>query len=91
MSITVLIFAAAAVIFFMVLFTVIPVGLWISAVAAGVQVSLFSLVAMRLRRVPPTRIILPLIKADKAGIEVTQNQLEAHFLAGGNVDRSWTP
>jgi uncharacterized protein YqfA (UPF0365 family) len=87
MSITVLIFAAAAVIFFMVLFTVIPVGLWISAVAAGVQVSLFSLVAMRLRRVPPTRIILPLIKADKAGIEVTQNQLEAHFLAGGNVDR----
>jgi uncharacterized protein YqfA (UPF0365 family) len=87
MSITVLIFAAAAVIFFMVLFTVIPVGLWISAVAAGVRVSLFSLVAMRLRRVPPNRIILPLIKADKAGIEVNQNQLEAHFLAGGNVDR----
>jgi uncharacterized protein YqfA (UPF0365 family) len=87
MSITVLIFAAAAVIFFMVLFTVIPVGLWISAVAAGVRVSLFSLVAMRLRRVPPNRIILPLIKADKAGIDVSQNQLEAHFLAGGNVDR----
>jgi uncharacterized protein YqfA (UPF0365 family) len=42
---------------------------------------------MRLRRVPPNRIILPIIKADKAGIEVTQNELEAHYLAGGNVDR----
>jgi uncharacterized protein YqfA (UPF0365 family) len=87
MSISVLIIAAAAVIFFMILFTVIPVGLWISAVAAGVRVGLFSLVAMRLRRVPPQRIILPLIKADKAGIDVEQNQLEAHYLAGGNVDR----
>jgi len=50
-------------------------------------VGLFSLVAMRLRRVPPQKIILPLIKADKAGIPVGQNQLEAHYLAGGNVDR----
>ncbi|MEX2535790.1 MAG: flotillin-like protein FloA [Trueperaceae bacterium] len=87
MSISVLIIAAVAVIFFMILFTVIPVGLWISAVAAGVKVSLVSLVAMRLRRVPPHRIILPLIKADKAGLDVEQNQLEAHFLAGGDVDR----
>ena len=87
MSISVLIIAAVAVVFFMILFTVIPVGLWISAVAAGVRVSLVSLVAMRLRRVPPNKIILPLIKADKAGIDVEQNQLEAHYLAGGNVDR----
>ena len=87
MSITVLIIAAVAVLFFLILFTFIPVGLWISAVAAGVQVSLTSLVAMRLRRVPPNRIILPLIKADKAGIDVEQNQLEAHYLAGGDVDR----
>ncbi|HEX7004673.1 MAG TPA: flotillin-like protein FloA [Trueperaceae bacterium] len=87
MSISVLIIAAVAIIFFMILFTVIPVGLWISAVAAGVRVSLTSLVAMRLRRVPPNRIILPLIKADKAGIDVEQNQLEAHYLAGGDVDR----
>jgi uncharacterized protein YqfA (UPF0365 family) len=87
MSISVLVTAAAAVLFFMILFTVIPVGLWISAVAAGVRVGLISLVAMRLRRVPPNRIIMPLIKADKAGIDVEQNQLEAHYLAGGNVDR----
>ena len=82
-----IILAGAIVLFFIILFSVIPIGLWISAVAAGVRVSLTSLVAMRLRRVPPHRIILPLIKADKAGIEVNQNQLEAHYLAGGNVDR----
>jgi uncharacterized protein YqfA (UPF0365 family) len=86
-DIPLLFLAGAIVLFFLVLFTVIPVGLWVSAVAAGVKVSLLSLVAMRLRRVPPHRIILPLIKADKAGIDVTQDQLEAHFLAGGNIDR----
>jgi len=86
-DIGILILAGAVILFFLILFTVIPVGLWVSAVAAGVKVSLLSLVAMRLRRVPPHRIILPLIKADKAGIDVTQDQLEAHFLAGGNIDR----
>jgi len=87
MDIPLLILAGTVVLFFIILFNFIPVGLWISAVAAGVKVSLFSLLAMRLRRVPPNQIILPLIKADKAGIEVNQNQLEAHFLAGGNVNR----
>lgn len=87
MDIGILVLAGAIILFFLILFTVIPVGLWVSAVAAGVKVSLLSLVAMRLRRVPPHRIILPLIKADKAGIDVSQDQLEAHFLAGGNVDR----
>jgi len=87
MSTTLLIVAGATVLFFLILFSVVPIGLWISAIAAGVQVGLPSLVAMKLRRVPPNRIILPLIKADKAGIEVEQNQLEAHYLAGGNVDR----
>ena len=87
MDIGILLIAGAVVLFFLILFTVVPVGLWVSAIAAGVKVSLLSLVAMRLRRVPPHRIILPLIKADKAGIDVGQNQLEAHFLAGGNVDR----
>lgn len=86
-GLSLLIIAGAVLIFFLILFTIIPVGLWISAVAAGVKVSLTSLVAMRLRRVPPSRIILPLIKADKAGIDVNQNQLEAHYLAGGDVNR----
>jgi len=87
MDIGILVVAGVVVLFFLILFTIIPIGLWVSAVAAGVKVSLLSLVAMRLRRVPPHRIILPLIKADKAGIDVGQDQLEAHFLAGGNIDR----
>lgn len=87
MDFTLLIIAVAAIIFLSVFFFFIPVGLWISALAAGVRISIASLIGMRLRRVPPHKIILPLIKADKAGIEVNQNQLEAHFLAGGNVDR----
>jgi uncharacterized protein YqfA (UPF0365 family) len=82
-----LIIAGAIILFFLILFTFIPVGLWIAAISAGVRVSLISLVAMRLRRVPPARIINPLIKAEKAGLDAEQNQLEAHFLAGGNVDR----
>lgn len=65
----------------------VPVGLWISALAAGVKLSMFNLIGMRLRRVRPIRIVLPLIKATKAGINVNANQLEAHLLAGGNVDR----
>lgn len=65
----------------------VPVGLWISAFAAGVHVSIFTLIGMRLRRVPPSRIILPLIKSAKAGLDVNVNQLEAHYLAGGNVDK----
>ncbi|MHB8917343.1 MAG: flotillin-like protein FloA [Desulfocucumaceae bacterium] len=70
-----------------VLFSFVPVGLWISAMAAGVRIGIFTLVGMRLRRVPPAQIVVPLIKADKAGLSITVNQLEAHFLAGGNVDR----
>ncbi|KGX83509.1 flotillin-like protein FloA [Pontibacillus marinus] len=70
-----------------VLFTFIPVMLWISALAAGVRISIFTLVGMRLRRVVPNRVINPLIKAHKAGLNLQTNQLESHYLAGGNVDR----
>ncbi|WP_243386278.1 flotillin-like protein FloA [Bacillus kexueae] len=70
-----------------VLFTFVPVMLWISALAAGVRISIFTLIGMRLRRVIPSRVINPLIKAHKAGLDVTTNQLESHYLAGGNVDR----
>ncbi|HWR60688.1 MAG TPA: flotillin-like protein FloA [Clostridia bacterium] len=65
----------------------VPLGLWISSLAAGVNVGIFNLVGMRLRRVVPSRIVNPLIKARKAGLAVSVNQLEAHYLAGGNVDR----
>ncbi|WML30659.1 flotillin-like protein FloA [Neobacillus sp. OS1-32] len=74
-------------IFFGILLSFIPVMLWISALAAGVRISIFTLVGMRLRRVIPGRVVNPLIKAHKAGLNVTTNQLESHYLAGGNVDR----
>ncbi|HHY72967.1 MAG TPA: flotillin-like protein FloA [Bacillus bacterium] len=70
-----------------VLFTFVPVMLWISALASGVRVSIFTLIGMRLRRVIPSRVINPLIKAVKAGLNINTNQLESHYLAGGNVDR----
>ncbi|MBU5245533.1 MULTISPECIES: flotillin-like protein FloA [Bacillus] len=70
-----------------VFFTFVPVMLWISALAAGVKISIFTLVGMRLRRVIPNRVVNPLIKAHKAGLDVGTNQLESHYLAGGNVDR----
>lgn len=70
-----------------ILFTFVPVALWISALSAGVKVGLFTLVGMRLRRVVPSRVINPLIKAYKAGLDVSTNQLESHYLAGGTVDR----
>ena len=69
------------------LFTFVPVGLWISALAAGVKVGIFDLIGMRLRRVSPSKIVNPQIKAEKAGLNVSVSKLEAHYLAGGNVDR----
>lgn len=76
-----------AILILAVFFTLVPVALWISAMAAGVRVSIFTLIGMRLRRVIPSRIVNPLIKAHKAGLNVAINQLESHYLAGGNVDR----
>ncbi|NLO90088.1 MAG: flotillin-like protein FloA [Clostridia bacterium] len=77
-----LIFSAVVLLFYF-----IPVGLWISALAAGVKVGIVTLIGMRLRRVPPVKIVAPLIKAVKAGLDLTVDKLEAHYLAGGNVDR----
>ena len=65
----------------------VPVRLWIEAVFAGVRVGLGDLVGMRLRKVDPAAVIRPLIAATKAGLQLTTKQLEAHYLAGGHVDR----
>lgn len=67
-------------------FSFVPLGLWISALASNVKVSIFTLIGMKLRRVKPNRIIQPLIKGRKAGLDISVDQLEAHYLAGGNVD-----
>ncbi len=68
-------------------FSFVPVGLWISAAAADVRVGIFYMIGMKLRRVPPHRIVNALIKAEKAGLDISIDKLEAHYLAGGNVDR----
>ncbi|KPB05305.1 MULTISPECIES: flotillin-like protein FloA [Bacillaceae] len=86
-TLIILLAVVLGIIFLSVLLTFVPVMLWISALAAGVRVSIFTLVGMRLRRVIPSRVINPLIKAHKAGLAVSTNQLESHYLAGGNVDR----
>ncbi|SFC01334.1 flotillin-like protein FloA [Butyrivibrio sp. YAB3001] len=83
---TTIITAALIILLLVVFFTIIPVGMWISAVASGVKISIFTLVGMKLRRVKPAKIVDPMIKATKAGLDVKTNQLEAHYLAGGNVD-----
>ncbi len=64
----------------------VPLGLWVTALASGVNVSVFSLFGMRLRRVRPERIIHPMIKGTKAGLALNINQLESHLLSGGRVD-----
>ncbi len=69
------------------LFWAVPVGLWITAYASGVRVKLTNLVGMRFRKVAPREIILPLISATKAGLKLNIDELEAHFLAGGELHR----
>lgn len=81
-----LIIVIAVVCLIAVFLTFVPLGLWISSLAANVKVSIFNLVGMRLRRVVPSKIVIPLIKSTKAGMGLNVNQLEAHYLAGGNVD-----
>ncbi len=71
----------------LIILSFIPVGLWISALSAGAKVGIMDLIGMRLRRVSPAKIVNPLIKSEKAGLAVPVGQLEAHYLAGGNVDR----
>jgi uncharacterized protein YqfA (UPF0365 family) len=65
----------------------VPIPLWIAAWASGAYVGLFTLIAMRLRRVPPGTVVTARISAVKAGLDISLNDLEAHFLAGGNVVR----
>lgn len=82
-----LIILALVILFLAIFFSVIPVRLWIAAISSNVKVSLFALVGMKLRRVKPNMVVLPMIRATKAGIDVDINQLESHLLAGGKVGR----
>lgn len=82
-----IILIGVAVLLVALFFAFVPMGLWISAVASGVKISIINLVGMKLRRVTPSKIVLAMIKATKAGLALKVNQLEAHYLAGGDVDK----
>lgn len=86
MNLQLIVIPVIIVAFIVAFFTIIPIGLWISAIASGVRVSVITLIGMKLRRVKPANIILPKIKASKAGIDVSINQLESHYLSGGKVN-----
>ena len=81
------IIAAIVIVVLMVLFHFIPFGMWVRALSSGVHVPLHSLAGMRLRRIKPEKVVYPLIKANKAGLNLSASQLETHLLAGGNIDR----
>src|SRR6188768_1920092 len=75
----------AGIILFFVFLYFVPVNLWITAIFSGVRVGLAELVFMRIRKVPPSVVVESLITATKAGLKLTSNELETHYLAGGNV------
>jgi len=85
--ITYIVIAAAALVLLWIFFYFVPVGLWVSALAAGVPLGPMTFIGMRLRKVNPHKVVFPMIAAWKAGIKLSVSELEAHFLAGGNVER----
>lgn len=70
-----------------VFFYYVPLFLWFSALVSGVHVSIIQLVLMRIRKVPPSIIVQALIEAHKAGLDLKRDELEAHYLAGGHVQK----
>ena len=82
-----LILPALMIMFILMVLWAVPVRLWIEAISAGVRIGITYLIGMRLRKVPPTAVVRPLIWATKAGLSIRIADLEAHYLAGGRVDR----
>lgn len=81
----ILISAFAGLILLFIFLYFVPVNLWITAIFSNVKVGLLELVGMRIRKVPPSVIVNSLITATKAGLNLSTNDLETHYLAGGNV------
>ena len=73
-------------IFISIFLSFVPIGLWVTAFFSGVRIKISELIGMKLRRVKPSRIVRPAIKATKAGLNLEIANLEAHYLAGGNVN-----
>lgn len=79
--------AIGIIVFLWLFLWMVPIGLWFSALVSGVKVSLIQLVLIRWRKIPPSVIVNSLITGTKAGIPLNRNELEAHYLAGGRVQR----
>jgi uncharacterized protein YqfA (UPF0365 family) len=77
---------AGAIIFIIFFLYFVPVNLWITAVFSNVRISIMNLILMRFRKVPPGIVVNAMITATKAGLQVTTNEIETHYLAGGNVN-----
>ncbi|MBQ9639013.1 MAG: flotillin-like protein FloA [Bacteroidales bacterium] len=80
------IIVAVCIVFLTLFLWLFPIGIWFQALISGVHTSLIQLVFMRFRKVPPTIIVKNMISAAKAGLKLNQNELEAHYLAGGRVN-----
>jgi uncharacterized protein YqfA (UPF0365 family) len=78
--------ALAVLLFLILFFYFVPINLWIKAVFSGVRISIAQLILMRIRKVPPAVVVNALINSTKAGLKLTPNEIETHYLAGGNVD-----
>jgi uncharacterized protein YqfA (UPF0365 family) len=86
-ELTVLLLGIAGVVVVLFLFLYfVPINLWITAIFSGVRVSILDLVLMRIRKVPPSIVVNALITATKAGLKLTSNEIETHYLAGGHVN-----
>lgn len=85
-SISIIFIIIGSVIALFFLFYILPVNLWFTAQLSGVKVNLMNLVLMRLRRVPPSLVVNAMITSTKAGLNLTSNDIETHYLAGGHVN-----
>lgn len=86
MEITTILFIVGGIIAFFLILYIFPVNLWFTALLSGVKVSLINLVLMRLRKVPPSLVVNAMITSTKAGLNISSNDIETHFLAGGHVN-----
>ena len=84
-ELTYLIWIGLSIIFLLIFLWFFPITLWFQALISGVKISLLQLVLMRWRKVPPGTIVMAMITGTKAGLKLNANELEAHYLAKGNV------
>lgn len=86
-NVTLLVIIFVVLLLVLVFLRYVPIGLWIRAMSSGVKIKISTLVGMRLRRISPHRLVDALIMVRKAGLDISVDQLEKHFLAGGNIER----